>query len=49
MRKWRVLLTVNGVQTETIVHAATQYLAIMIAKAQFAGTDAHNFNAIEIH
>jgi hypothetical protein len=23
--------------------------AIMIAKAQYAGTDAHDFNAIEIH
>jgi hypothetical protein len=49
MRKWRVILTLNGVRTETIIHAATQYQAIMLAKAQFAGTDAHNFNAIEIH
>jgi len=23
--------------------------AIMIAKAQYAGTDAHDFNAFEIH
>jgi hypothetical protein len=39
----------NGIRTETIITAPSQLQAIMIAKAQFAGTDAHDFNAIEIH
>jgi hypothetical protein len=49
MRKWRILFTLNGIRTETIIHAPTQLQAIMIAKALYAGTDAHAFNAIEIH
>jgi hypothetical protein len=48
MRKWRVLLTVNGVRTETVVAAPSQLQAILIVKAQYAGTDAHAFNAIEL-
>lgn len=49
MRKWRILFTLNGIRTETIVTASSQLLALMIVKAQDAGTDAHAFNAIEIH
>ena len=49
MKKWRVLFTVHGIRTETIITAPSQLLAIMIVKAQYAGTDAHAFNAIEIH
>lgn len=49
MRKWRVLFTLNGIRTQTIITAPSQLQAIRIAKAQFAGTDAHDFNAIEIH
>jgi len=48
MRKWRVLFTLKGIRTETIITAPSQMQAIMIAKAQYAGTDAHDFNAIEI-
>lgn len=48
MRQWRVLFTVNGVRTETVVQALTQLLALMMLKAMFARTDAHAFNALEI-
>jgi hypothetical protein len=49
MRKWRVLFTIEGVRTETVVSAPSQLQALMIVMAQYAGTDAHAFNAIEIH
>jgi hypothetical protein len=49
MRKWRILFTLNGIRTETVITAPSQLLALMIAKAMYAGTDAHGFNAIEIH
>jgi hypothetical protein len=49
MKKWRILFTLNGIRTETIITAPSQLLALMIVKAQYAGTDAHAFNAIEIH
>ena len=49
MKKWRVLFTLNGIRTETIITAPSMLLALMLVKAQYAGTDAHAFNAIEIH
>lgn len=49
MKKWRVLFTLKGIRTETIIMAPSQLLAIMIVKGQYAGTDAHAFNALEIH
>lgn len=49
MKKWRVRFTMKGIRLETIVAAPSQLLAIMMAKAQYAGTDAHDFNAIEMH
>jgi hypothetical protein len=49
MKKWRVLFTLNGIPTETIIMAPSQLQGLMIVKAQFAGTDAKAFNAIEIH
>jgi hypothetical protein len=49
MRKWQILFTLNGIQTETVITAPSQLQALMIAKAMYAGTDAHAFNAIEIH
>jgi hypothetical protein len=48
MKQWRVRLTLNGIRLETILSAPSQLLAIMLAKAQYAGTDAHDFNAFEI-
>lgn len=47
MRKWRILLTVNGVRTETVISAPSQLQALMIAKTMFPQASA--FNAIEIH
>lgn len=47
MRKWRILLTVNGVRTETVISAPSQLQALMIAQAMFPQASA--FNAIEIH
>jgi len=49
MKKWRVLFTLKGIRLETTIHAPSQLLAIAMAKAQYAGTDAHDFNAIEMH
>ena len=49
MKKWRVLFTLNGIRQETIINAPSQLMAIMLAKAQYAATDAHDFNAIEVH
>ena len=49
MKKWRVLFTLKGIRTETIITAPSMLLALMIVKAQYASTDAHAFNAIEIH
>jgi hypothetical protein len=48
MKKWRVLFTLNGIRTETVVSAPSQLQALMIVRALYAGTDAHAFNAIEI-
>jgi hypothetical protein len=48
MKKWRVRFTIHGIRTETIMSAPSQLLAIMLVKAQYAGTDAHDFNAIQI-
>ena len=47
MRKWRILFTVNGVRTETVITAPSQLQALTIAKAMFP--EASSFNAIEIH
>lgn len=49
MKKWRVLFTLQGRRLETIIHAPSQLQAILMAKAGYAGTDAHDFNAIELH
>lgn len=46
MKKWRILLTVNGVRTETVISAPSQLQAIMIAKAMYPS--ASSFNAIAI-
>ena len=48
MKRFRVLFTLNGIRTETVISARSQLQALMIVKAMFAGTDAHGFNAIEI-
>ena len=48
MKKWRVRFTMKGIRLEMIITAPSQLLAIMMAKAQYTGTDAHDFNAIEI-
>ena len=47
MRKWRILFTLHGIRTETVLCAPSQLQAIMIAKAMYK--DATDFNAIEIH
>jgi len=47
MRKWKILLTVNGVRTETVISAPSQLQALMIAKAMYP--QASSLNAIEIH
>ena len=49
MKKWRGLFMLKNVRLSTIIHAPSQLLAIMMAKAQYAETDAHDFNAIEMH
>ena len=48
MKKWRVLFTLKNVRLSTITHAPSQLLAIMMAKAQYAETDACDSNAIEM-
>ena len=47
MRKWRILLTLNGIRTETVISAPSQLQALMIAKAMYP--NATGLNAIEIH
>ena len=47
MRKWRILLTLNGIRTETVITAPSQLQALMIAKAMYP--QASSFNAIETH
>jgi hypothetical protein len=49
MKKWKILFTLKGVRLSTIIHAPSQLQAIEMAKAQYAGTDAHDFNAIEMN
>ena len=46
MKKWRILFTLQGKRLETVIHAPSQLLAILMAKAQYP--EATNFNAIEI-
>ena len=46
MRKWRILFTLKGVRTETVISAPSQLQALMIAKAMFP--EASSFNAIEV-
>lgn len=47
MRKWRILITLKGVRTETVISAPSQLQALMIAKAMYP--EASSFNAIEVH
>ena len=47
MRKWRILFTLHGIRTETVLCAPSQLQALMIAKAMYPA--ASSFNAIEIH
>jgi len=47
MKKWRILFTLRGIRTETVLYASSQLQALMIARAMFE--DATNFNAIEVH
>ncbi len=47
MRKWKILLTLQGYRLQTIVYAPSQLMAILMAKAQYP--EGTNFNAIEIH
>ena len=47
MKKWRILFTLHGIRTETVISAPSQLQALMIAKAMYK--DATNFNALEIH
>lgn len=48
MKKWRIRFTLQGMRLEILIHAPSQLQAILMAKAQYAGTDAHDFNAIEL-
>ena len=47
MRKWRIIFTLRGIRTETVISAPSQLLALYVAKTMYS--DATNFNAIEIH
>jgi hypothetical protein len=47
MKKWKILLTLKGVRTETVISAPSQLQALMLAKAMYP--QASSFNAIEIH
>jgi hypothetical protein len=47
MRKWKILFTLNGLRTETVIAAPTQVQALLIAKAMLPG--ATGLNAIELH
>lgn len=39
MRKWRVILGIQGHQRETVVFALDQNAALAIARAQFPGAE----------
>jgi len=47
MKKWRILFTLRGIRTETVLSAPSQLQALMIARAMFK--DATHFNAIAVH
>ena len=47
MKKWRILFTLHGIRTETVITAPSQLQALMIAKAMYP--EASSFNAIELH
>ena len=47
MRKWRIIFTLHGIRTETVISAPSQLQALMIAQAMFP--EATSFNALEIH
>ena len=39
MRKWRIILGIEGQQRETLVYAPDQNSALAIARAQFGGAE----------
>lgn len=39
MRTWRVILSIQGHQRETLIFAQDQHAALAIARAQFPGAD----------
>jgi hypothetical protein len=49
MKTYRVIFTLGGKRLETIIRAQSQLLAIAIVKGQFAGTDVHDINAVEVN